>query len=120
VLAMVNQKLALSSGAQPCSTISFVPLQPQEGVVSKETKSRPAAVADESTMALAHPTMPTSRPSDASLALKRSLTTPTNTGSANSPDMTFPANSWAAIRKRLFPPSWVALARCARSAKASP
>ena len=40
VLAMVNQKLALSSGAQPCSTIklSVALAALSEGVVSKETK----------------------------------------------------------------------------------
>ena len=40
VLAMVNQKLALSSGAQPCSTIklSVALAALNEGVVSKETK----------------------------------------------------------------------------------
>src|SRR5712671_6898154 len=40
VLALVNQKLALSSGAQPCSTIklSVALAALSEGVVSKETK----------------------------------------------------------------------------------
>ncbi len=40
VLAMVNQKLALSSGAQPCSTIklSVALAALSEGVVSKDTK----------------------------------------------------------------------------------
>jgi penicillin-binding protein 2 len=40
VLAMVNQKLALSSGAQPCSTIklSVALAALTEGVVSKDTK----------------------------------------------------------------------------------
>jgi len=40
VLAMVNQKLALSSGAQPCSTIklSVALAALSEGVVSKETQ----------------------------------------------------------------------------------
>jgi penicillin-binding protein 2 len=40
VLAMVNQKLALSSGAQPCSTIklSVALAALNEGVVSKETE----------------------------------------------------------------------------------
>ena len=45
MLAMVNQKLALSSGAQPCSTIklSVALAALSEGVVSKETKVRSAA-----------------------------------------------------------------------------
>jgi cell division protein FtsI/penicillin-binding protein 2 len=40
ILAMVNQKLALSSGAQPCSTIklSVALAALNEGLVSKETK----------------------------------------------------------------------------------
>ena len=40
VLAMVNQKLALSSGAQPCSTIklSVALAALSEGLVSKETQ----------------------------------------------------------------------------------
>ena len=42
VLAMVNQKLALSSGAQPCSTIklSVALAALSEGVISKETEIR--------------------------------------------------------------------------------
>jgi cell division protein FtsI/penicillin-binding protein 2 len=42
VLAMVNQKLALSSGAQPCSTIklSVALAALSEGVVTKETEVR--------------------------------------------------------------------------------
>src|SRR5712672_4564816 len=57
VLAMVNQKLALSSGAQPCSTIklSVALAALSEGVVSKET---PVALGGRSRMnlttALAH------------------------------------------------------------------
>src|SRR5581483_9011527 len=40
VLAMVNQRLALSSGAQPCSTIKrSVPLAAlREGLISKDTR----------------------------------------------------------------------------------
>ncbi len=43
VLAMVNQKLALSSGAQPCSTIklSVALAALSEGLVSKETEVAP-------------------------------------------------------------------------------
>jgi len=42
VLAMVNQKLALSSGAQPCSTIklSVALAALSEGIITKETKVR--------------------------------------------------------------------------------
>ncbi len=43
ILAMVNQKLALSSGAQPCSTIklSVALAALSEGVVTKETPIPP-------------------------------------------------------------------------------
>jgi len=42
ILAMVNQKLALSSGAQPCSTIklSVALAALKEGIITKETKVR--------------------------------------------------------------------------------
>ena len=42
ILAMVNQKLALSSGAQPCSTIklSVALAALSEGIISKETEVR--------------------------------------------------------------------------------
>ncbi len=42
ILAMVNQKLALSSGAQPCSTIklSVALAALNEGIITKETEVR--------------------------------------------------------------------------------
>src|SRR6185437_14158700 len=42
ILAMVNQKLALSSGAQPCSTIklSVALAALSEGVIDKDTRIR--------------------------------------------------------------------------------
>ena len=47
VLAMVNQKLALSSGAQPCSTIklSVALAALSEGIVDKDTGIRSAVTA---------------------------------------------------------------------------
>src|SRR2546428_5374165 len=57
VLAMVNQKLALSSGAQPCSTIklSVALAALSEGLVSKETQvALVGRGPTKLTMALAH------------------------------------------------------------------
>src|ERR1700676_3303039 len=57
VLAMVNQKLALSSGAQPCSTIklSVALAALNEGLITKETEVRLGAPYHMNlTMALAH------------------------------------------------------------------
>jgi len=57
ILAMVNQKLALSSGAQPCSTIklSVALAALSEGIVTKETEIRLGGRSTMNlTMALAH------------------------------------------------------------------
>jgi cell division protein FtsI/penicillin-binding protein 2 len=57
ILAMVNQKLALSSGAQPCSTIklSVALAALSEGIVNKETEIRLGGRSTMNlTMALAH------------------------------------------------------------------
>src|SRR5580700_5118256 len=57
ILAMVNQKLALSSGAQPCSTIklSVALAALNEGIITKETEVRLGGQYHMNlTMALAH------------------------------------------------------------------
>ncbi|HEV7217615.1 MAG TPA: penicillin-binding transpeptidase domain-containing protein [Terriglobales bacterium] len=57
ILAMVNQKLALSSGAQPCSTIklSVALAALNEGIITKETEVRLGGRSHMNlTMALAH------------------------------------------------------------------
>jgi penicillin-binding protein 2 len=57
ILAMVNQKLALSSGAQPCSTIklSVALAALSEGIITKETEVRlGGSYRMNLTMALAH------------------------------------------------------------------
>ncbi|MBV9574848.1 MAG: penicillin-binding protein [Acidobacteriales bacterium] len=57
VLAMVNQRLALSSGAQPCSTIklSVALAALSEGIITKETEVRLGGRSQMNlTMALAH------------------------------------------------------------------
>jgi cell division protein FtsI/penicillin-binding protein 2 len=57
ILAMVNQKLALSSGAQPCSTIklSVALAALSEGIITKETEIRLGGRAHMNlTLALAH------------------------------------------------------------------
>jgi len=61
ILAMVNQKLALSSGAQPCSTIklSVALAALSEGIVTKETEVRLGGRYHMNlTMALAHSNNP--------------------------------------------------------------
>lgn len=57
ILAMVNQKMALSSGAQPCSTIklSVALAALSEGIITKETKVRLGGRSHMNlTLALAH------------------------------------------------------------------
>ena len=61
ILAMVNQKLALSSGAQPCSTIklSVALAALSEGIVTRETEIRLGGRSSMNlTMALAHSNNP--------------------------------------------------------------
>ena len=100
VLAMVNQKLALSSGAQPCSTIklSVALAALNEGLVSKETE---VSLGGRSRMNLTEasrtPTTPTSRRWAASWDSKRSLTTPTSMAWASWRATIFQASSWERI-----------------------
>ena len=57
ILAMVNQKMALSSGAQPCSTIklSVALAALSEGIITKETQVRLGGRSHMNlTLALAH------------------------------------------------------------------
>jgi hypothetical protein len=113
VLAMVNQKLALSSGAQPCSTIklSVALAALSEGVVSKETE---VALGGRSRMNL------TSAIAHSNNAYFEAPTMPMNTGSANSRVTTFRANNWAVIPMKPFPQSSAVSARCAPLARAFP
>ena len=100
VLAMVNQKLALSSGAQPCSTIklSVALAALSEGLISKETEvSLGGRSRMNLTQALAHSNNAYFEALGRNWALKRSHTTPTNMVWANWRDTTFRANSWALI-----------------------
>ena len=86
VLAMVNQKLALSSGAQPCSTIklSVALAALNEGLVSKETEvASEAAAASILPKRWRTPIISISRLWDASWALKKLLTMRMNTGLAS-------------------------------------
>jgi len=56
ILTIVNQKLALKSGFQPCSTIKIVAALAamSEGVMSPETRLRLGRISMDLTMALAH------------------------------------------------------------------
>src|SRR5258706_13161954 len=60
ILAMVNQRLALSSGAQPCSTIKLTTALAalSEGVIDKETQIRLGRSRMNLTSALAHSNNP--------------------------------------------------------------
>ena len=123
ILAMVNQKLALSSGAQPCSTIKFsVALAAlSEGVVSKETPvSLGRRYQMNLTTALAHSNNAYFEALGRKLGFEKVAYYAHNTVWESSPDTTFRASSLARIPTKRFLKSWAALARCARSAKAFP
>jgi penicillin-binding protein 2 len=100
VLAMVNQKLALSSGAQPCSTIklSVALAALSEGLISEDTK---VALGAHYRMNLTKPwrtpTTLTSKRLAASSGLKKSPTTRINTDWASLLDTIFLASNWAPI-----------------------
>jgi len=100
VLAMVNQKLALSSGAQPCSTIklSVALAALNEGLISKETEvSLGAAAGRISPRALAHSNNAYFERWGANWDSKKSLTTPTSTAWASWRGMTFRGSNWVRI-----------------------
>jgi membrane peptidoglycan carboxypeptidase len=100
VLAMVNQKLALSSGAQPCSTIklSVALAALNEGLISKETE---VPLGGRSRMnlteALAHSNNAILRRWAASWDSRRSHTTPINMVWANWPATIFRVSNSAPI-----------------------
>jgi membrane carboxypeptidase/penicillin-binding protein len=85
VLAMVNQKLALSSGAQPCSTIklSVALAALSEGLISKDT-----------------PTTHILKSSAASWVSRKSPSTLINTAWENWLAMIFRVSKWARIPMR--------------------
>ena len=108
VLAMVNQKLALSSGAQPCSTIklSVALAALSEDLITKDTQ---IALGRRSRMnlttALAHSNNAYFEALGRQLGFEKSASTPTSSDWVNWPDTTFRASSSAPIRSRRFPPS---------------
>ena len=100
ILAMVNQKVALSSGAEPCSTIKLaVSLAAlDEGLITKDT---PVNLGGHFTMtlttALAKSINPYSKRSVACWASSGSSTMPTSSALANWPGTTSTANNSASI-----------------------
>lgn len=96
ILAMVNQKLALSSGAQPCSTIklSVALAALSEDLITKDTEiplGRRTRM--NLTEALAHSNNSYFEALDGSSVSKKSATTLINTDWANSRVTTFPVSS---------------------------
>jgi membrane carboxypeptidase/penicillin-binding protein len=118
VLAMVNQKLALSSGGQPCSTIklSVALAALSEGLVSKETQ---VALSRRSrmnlTMALAHSNNAYFEGWD----LRKSRITRMNMVWANWRVTILLANNRAPIPRKSCRKSSAVWVRCVRLAKAS-
>ena len=108
VLAMVNQKLALSSGAQPCSTIKL----------SVALAALSEGVIDEQTEVLTRQPQPHESHRGAGALEQRLLrsgraqagfregaaTTLISSDSANLPAITFRVSIWARIRKKKSPP----------------
>ena len=123
ILAMVNQKLALSSGAQPCSTIklSVALAALSEGADRQRNRnsSRPPQPHESyrSAGALQQRLLRSGR-TQAGLRKGQLLRAPVRTRRTGRLPR-FPANNSAPIRKKKFRPSSAASARCARSARAS-
>ena len=123
VLTMVNQKLALSSGAQPCSTIklSVALAALSEDLITKDTQ---IALGRRSRMnlttALAHSNNAYFEALGRRLGSKKSASTLTSSDWASWRDTTLAASNSERTRSRRFRPSWAGSARCAPSVKAFP
>ena len=109
VLAMVNQKLALSSGAQPCSTIKSQSRWPRlsEDLITKDTQ---IALGRRSRMnlttALAHSNNAYFEALGRQLGIRKSqlLRSPVRTGRTRRIQH-LRASNWASIRSRRFRPN---------------
>ena len=121
ILAMVNQKLALSSGAQPCSTIklSVALAALNEGLITKDT---PVALGGRSRMnlteALAHSNNAYFESLGRKLGFEKVSFYAHEYGLGELAATTFRANSRESTRRKKFRPKRAASARCAPSAKA--
>ena len=122
ILAMVNQKLALSPGAEPCSTIKITVAMAalSEGLVTARHHGAVARLPHEhDRRRWPRATTSTLKSWAASLALSAFATTPRSSAWASWPATTFPASSWASIPISPFPSLKAAWAACAASARAS-
>ena len=116
ILAMVNQKLALSSGAQPCSTIklSVALAALSEGIITKETEVRLGGRSHMNlTLALAHSNNAYFEALGRQLGFQKVTHYAHMFGLGNSRDTTLPGSSREFIRKKKSRRSWAASARCA-------
>jgi len=122
ILAMVNQKLALSEGAQPCSTfkvaVGLAALS--EGIITKDTDVLLGRRTKMNlTYALAHSNNAYFEEMAGVLDSKKSATTRSSLDWANSRATTLKASTSAHSQLKSSAKSLGALARCARSGKAS-
>jgi len=103
---MVNQKLALSPGAEPCSTIKLTVAMAalSEGLVTSDTPVKLAGFRMNMTQALAKSNNLYFEELGRELASSVCATTPISSVWVNWPATTSKANSWASIRIRNCPP----------------
>ncbi len=123
ILAMVNQKLALSPGAEPCSTIklSVALAALDEGIVKRDTPvNLGGGYKVDMTYALARSVNPYFEELGRTLGFERVKHYANSSASASSPATTSRASSSASIPTTNFPPPRAASAACAPSARASP
>ncbi len=123
ILAMVNQKLALSSGAQPCSTIklSVALAALSEGLITRETEVRLGGRSRMNlTMALAHSNNAYFEALGRQLGFTKVSSYAHQFGLGELAGYGIPGEHAAFTPQWRFPRSWVASAKCAPSAKAFP
>ena len=121
ILAMVNQKLALASGAEPCSTIklSVALAALQEGIITRTT---PVALGGgyhlNLTEALAHSNNLYFETLGRTLGFERVKHYANQLGLGELAGYNIPGSSWGRIRMKSCRRRWVVWAGCARLAKA--
>ena len=122
ILAMVNQPLALSEGAQPCSTIklSVALAALSEGIVTKDTKvGLGGGYRLNMTEAIAHSNNAYFEALGRKLGFERVAYYSHQFGLGELAGYHIQGEHWERIRAKRLTRSWAASERCARSAKAS-
>ncbi len=122
ILAMVNQKLALSSGAEPCSTIKLtVALAAlQEGLIKRDTPvNLGGGYKVDLTYALAKSVNPFFEVLGRTMGFERVKHYANQLGLGELAGYNIPGSSLVPIRTRSCRRPWAAWAGCARSAKVS-